>query len=166
MGAILESIFIPNTLPLFPHPRAKRGIISAARKDGGLGAKKLANKFNQRQLMSMTRRPPGSVVRVPPLISRWTVSRWLKKEGIYCCWAARKPLLSTPSIRKRLEFAKDHQGFDWSKVIFSDQKIWRLRLGGRVRVWRKKGERYLPQYVQPTTQKSVGIILSRLTLYL
>lgn len=87
------------------------------------------------------------------------VLKWLREAGIYSCWAARKPLLSTLHIEKRLDFVKAMEGFDFNKVVFSDEKIWRIRPGGRVRVFRRRGDRYNPKYVQKTTAKSEGVMV-------
>lgn len=100
-----------------------------------------------------------SYFQIPQLAGPKSVSRWLRKAGIYSCWAARKPLLSTLHIEKRLAFANAHMGFDFSKVVFSDEKIWRIRPGGRVRVFRRKGERYNPKYTQKTVGRSVGVMV-------
>lgn len=88
------------------------------------------------------------------------VSRWLREEGIYSCWAARKPLLTTAHIEKRLEFVKAHMGFNFAKVVFSDEKIWRMRpCGQRVRVWRRRGDRYEARYCTKSTVKSMGVMV-------
>ena len=47
--------------------------------------------------------------------------------------ASRKPLLSRINIKKRLEYARQHRRCDWSRVIFSDEKLFRLRPGNPVR---------------------------------
>jgi hypothetical protein len=60
-------------------------------------------------------------------VSHDTVRRWLNAAGVYSCWAAQKPLLSTTNINKRLQFAQKMMTFDWSRVVFSDEKIWRIR---------------------------------------
>lgn len=70
-------------------------------------------------------------------------------------------MLSCGAIRKRLEFAKQFMGFDFSKVIFSDEKIWRIRpcSKNRVKVWRRRGDRYDAKYVAPTSSRSVGVMV-------
>lgn len=88
-----------------------------------------------------------------------TVHRWLKAEGVYSCWAAGKPLLTTAHIEARLKFANDHSGFDFSNVVFSDEKVWRMRPGGRVRVWRRRGKRYDAKYVVPTVARTEGVMV-------
>jgi transposase len=89
----------------------------------------------------------------------WTVRRWLRAEGIYSCWAAGKPLLTTAHQEARVKFANEHMDFDWSKVVFSDEKIWRIRKGGRVRVWRRKGKRFAAKYTVPTVAKAEGVMV-------
>ncbi len=50
-------------------------------------------------------------------------------------------------------------GFDWQRVVFSDEKIWRIKPGGHVRVFRKRGDRYKARYTQKTVGKSVGVMV-------
>ena len=96
----------------------------------------------------------------PPKASRYRVRDWLREAGIYSCWAARKPLLSTTNIRKRLDFAKKMSGYDWSRVVFSDEKIWRIRpVNEHVRVWRRRGDRYDAKYTAKSVAKSLGVMV-------
>ena len=66
-------------------------------------------------------------------------------------------LLSTSSINKRL---KEMSGYNFDRVVFSDEKIWRIRpSGAHVKVWRRKGDRYDAKYVTPSTSRSVGVMV-------
>lgn len=96
---------------------------------------------------------------VPLIPNAMTVGRWLKAEGVYSCWAAGKPLLTTRHIETRLLFANAHMGFNFYKVVFSDEKIWRIRQGGKVRVWRRKGKRFDARYTVPTVAKAEGVMV-------
>ena len=71
----------------------------------------------------------------------------------------KKPILSQASILKRLEFCKNMAGFDWSKVLFSDEKMWRIRQGGRVRVFRRRGHRFIARYTTKSQGKPVGVMI-------
>lgn len=95
--------------------------------------------------------------KVPKKATSRSVRYWLRKAGIYSCWAARKPLLSVTNIKKRMEFARTMMGYDFSKVIFSDEKIWKIKPSSKnkVRVWRRRGDRFCARYVSP----SVGVLL-------
>ena len=117
------------------------------------------------------------LVQVPYKPSPKTAKRMLTSAGLYSCWAARKPLLSTMNIRKRLNFAENHTMMDWNRVIFCDEKMFRIRPGGRIRCWRRRGDRfcvfcvfilfhlsfiayrYKAKYVVPTTQRPVGVMV-------
>ena len=87
------------------------------------------------------------------------VRRWLRAEGVYSCWAAGKPLLTTRHIKKRLEFANKHMVFDFSKVVFGDENIWRIRQGGKVWVWRRRCKRFDAHYTVPTVSKAEGVMV-------
>lgn len=43
--------------------------------------------------------------------------------------------------------------------MFSDEKIWRIRQGGKVRVWRRKGKRFDAKYTVPTVSKADGVMV-------
>ena len=93
----------------------------------------------QHMTTALMNRPPGAVVRLPALVSKSTLQTWLRKKGLFSCWAAGKPLLTSVHIAARLAFAQQHAVYDWSKVVFSDEKMFRIRQGGKVRCWRRRG---------------------------
>lgn len=97
---------------------------------------------------------------MPEKVSHDRVRDWFREKGIYSCWASRKPLLSSVNITKRLAFAKQMENYDWSKVVFSDEKMWRVRpCGERVKVWRKSRDRFHADYTVKTVSRSVGIMV-------
>lgn len=100
-------------------------------------------------------------VQIPQLPTKRTVLRWLRAAGVYSCWAARKPLLTTAHINKRLEWVRNMQGHDFSRTVWSDEKIWRVRQGGgRVRVFRRVGDnRFDPLYTIKTTGRAQGVMV-------
>ena len=51
-------------------------------------------------------------------------------------------------------------GYNFDRVVFSDEKIWRIRPSGAyVKVWWQKGDRYDAKYVTPSTSRSVGVVV-------
>lgn len=101
----------------------------------------------------------GAVIHVPfkPKVGR--VRQILKGAGLFCCRAAHKPLLTTVHIRRRLSFATDHATYDFRRVIFSDEKKFRFRACGVVRVWRQRGDRFKPEYTVPTVGQNDGLMV-------
>ena len=88
------------------------------------------------------------------------VRRILKAYGFLSGRAIKKPLLSKVNRQKRLAFVDKFKGFDFTKTILSDEKIFRVRPGGVVRVWRLKGEnRFLPKYLVSSEQKPQGLMV-------
>ena len=72
----------------------------------------------------------------------------------------RKPLLTKGHREKRLKFVQKMASQDWSRVIFSDEKIFRVRPGGKVKCWRMVSEsKFLPKYIIPTVQKAEGLMV-------
>ena len=78
-------------------------------------------------------------------ISPRTIQRRLKKTGLSSHFTARKPFISDVNKKKRLCFAKKYlkspETF-WRSVLFSDESGFTMRYNGKVRVWRRTGERY------------------------
>ena len=85
----------------------------------------------------------------------------LKLAGFSSVSANRKPLLSTINRRKRLLFAKAHRDYHgWDKVIFSDEKIFKVRPGGHVRCWYKRTEnRFSPKYTMSTVAHAESVMV-------
>ena len=72
-------------------------------------------------------------LQIPYRPAKRTLHRLLKRMGFQSVRAVRKPLLSRTNKQKRLQYARKHRVFNWSKVIFKDEKIFRVRPGGHVR---------------------------------
>ena len=90
-------------------------------------------------------------LQVPGKASRDAVLRILKAEGFASIVAMRKPLLSTVNKRKRKQFALGHRGYDWGNVVWSDEKVFNVRPGEKVRCWwRRSGNKYAAKYVRTT----------------
>eukprot|EP00795_Rhopilema_esculentum_P010011 gene10011-18637_t len=89
-----------------------------------------------------------------------TVRRRLVDSGLKYCRAKKKPLLSEKARTKRLDRGRQHQDYDWSKVIFSDESRFCLISDRPVYVTRRSREEYLPQCLNPTVKhRGNGIIV-------
>ncbi|GFQ68223.1 transposable element Tc1 transposase [Trichonephila clavata] len=79
-----------------------------------------------------------------------TIRNRLKEIGLKNRVPASKPSLTAIHRRKRLEFAQHYIHWspnDWSKVIFSDEKIFSSASHGPPRVWRPDGHRFDEKYI-------------------
>ena len=77
-------------------------------------------------------------------IHRRTVSRRLKEFGIRCRQPYHGPVLTRRHRQLRMNFVQNHQQrVNWHDVVFSDESRFTLyHNDGRVRVYRRNGERY------------------------
>ena len=95
-------------------------------------------------------------------VSRWTVARRLNGYGFGAHVAAKKPLLSEANIAKRLQWAKKYKDWtveDWKRVCFSDETPFLLfQSYGRKIVWRRPGERFKKDCLEPTVKHGGGKI--------
>lgn len=84
------------------------------------------------------------------MLSKTQVRRILKKHQIKSRSTCVKPFLNTKNMKKRFEWAKEKLDFDWSKVVFSDEKV--FFGGGKTpkRVWRKDSQRLHPGFLART----------------
>ena len=96
-------------------------------------------------------------------ISRSTVSRRLRENGLHGRVAVKKSLLHKDNIKKRLKLAKTHK--DWTvdqrmKVLWADESKFKI-FGFQKRryVRRRSNERYHPQYIVPTGKHGGGNVL-------
>lgn len=138
-------------------PRSGRPVLLTSREERSLVAKIRRNGFTtKRKLIEMIK------IDFKKTVSATTISRILKKNGIKCCSAAKKPLISPKNIKKRLQYVKEYGDWtisDWNKVIFSDEtKIMLYTNDGRIKVYRKKGERFNHDKIK-TTVKFGGLAL-------
>lgn len=123
---------------------------------------------------ALMRRPPGAVVRVwhrfcaldnfrlsqlPEKPSTSQARVFLKRAGIYSFVVARKPRLTPRHMKERLVFARAFRNFRWNRVVFSDEKIWRVTPHSKIRCWRKKGEKYIAKNVLPSTAISQSVMV-------
>lgn len=79
-------------------------------------------------------------------ISSDTVRRRLRAENLHCRRPARGPVLTNRHRNNRLIWAQQHRNWrqmEWRRVLFTDECRFCLsRADGRVRIWRRRGERY------------------------
>ena len=100
---------------------------------------------------------------VPFKPSPWRIREVLVHMGMVSRRAVYKPLLRGHHKRDRLEFARQHKGWSvdqWRKVIFSDEKIFRVRPGGTVKLWiPKTAKTFDARYTIPAVQKAEGLMI-------
>ena len=53
-------------------------------------------------------------------ISKTTLRRRFKEAGVQSMKPTSKPLLTSKHIKKRLQWALQHQDVDWNQVVFTD----------------------------------------------
>ncbi|UYV79066.1 hypothetical protein LAZ67_17000982 [Cordylochernes scorpioides] len=81
-------------------------------------------------------------------ISTRTISRRLVANGLHSCRPLRRLPLTPPNRRQRLEWCRARSTWmtEWHRVVFSDESRFCLSSDSRrVRVWRRRGERFNPQ---------------------
>jgi transposase len=104
----------------------------------------------------------GKTVKTKETISKKTIKRRLNEVGIYGYVAAKKPFVNEAQRLKRLQWAFEHKDWtvdQWNSVLFSDESSFVLRWKGRQMVWRPKGERYNPKYIQGTIKHDKKIMI-------
>ncbi|CAF1219446.1 unnamed protein product [Rotaria sordida] len=74
-------------------------------------------------------------------ISETTLRRRFKEAGLQSMKPTSKPLLTGDHIKKRLQWAIQHQDIDWNQVIFTDESSFHMKQVIR-HVWKKRGEEY------------------------
>lgn len=80
-------------------------------------------------------------------VSTSTIRRRLHKAGLHHRVPARKPKLTPRHRMERLLFAERYLNYDFSKVIFSDEKTFKSSEQGRMSLWRINKTRYDDQNV-------------------
>ncbi|GFR84592.1 transposable element Tcb1 transposase [Elysia marginata] len=129
-------------------PRSGRPRCTTQRQDRNL----VRNLMNNRFLSASSRQTRG---RNNQRISANTVRRRLSTSGLrarrpYIC-----PILTKRHRHQRTLWAQEHAAWDriqWRSVVFSDKSRFCIEhANGRLRVWRRSGERYQADYVRNTT---------------
>jgi hypothetical protein len=92
-------------------------------------------------------------------------TNWLivNKLKIWSRIAAQKPLLTEKMKVKRLAFAKKYVGWteeDWSRIMFSDESMFRCIRASRIRVRRPSGtKRFDTQYTIKTVKHPDSVMV-------
>lgn len=96
-------------------------------------------------------------------ISRQTVSRTLHSFGYVARVKRKKPLLSSQQMKRRFQWAKDHEKWDiddWKNVIWSDEtKFNLLNSDGKEYYWTNKPGTFSPESVKSTLKFGGGSIM-------
>lgn len=96
-------------------------------------------------------------------VSERTVRRRMEEVNLKARRPARGPLLLRQHRVARLQFAREHVNWtheQWAKVLFTDECRIALRApDGRERVWRRRGERFLPITTTQTESFHGGSIM-------
>ena len=95
-------------------------------------------------------------------VSRWTITRRLRKVGFKRYRCPVKPFLSPANKMARYLWAQNHifwQPIRFQRVIWSDESRFRLYVNdGRMRVWRQRGERYRADLIHHNRQGAGGSV--------
>lgn len=83
-------------------------------------------------------------------VSTSTIRRRLRTAGLRHRVPARKPLLSARHKEQRLQFAREYLNYDFSRAIFSDEKVFVSSADGRLSLWRPNNTRYLERNILPS----------------
>lgn len=96
-------------------------------------------------------------------ISCSTVRRRLREAGLRSRRPAVRPVLSAVNRTRRLAWARQHVTWtrqQWGRVLFSDESRFTLSFNdGRVRVWRRRGERYADATVREHNRYGGGSVM-------
>ena len=85
-------------------------------------------------------------------ISETTLRRKFKEASVQSMRPTFKPLLTNDHIKKRLQWAIQHQDIDWNEVVLTDESSFHMKHVIR-HVWKRRGDKY---YV-PTVKHSAKI---------
>ena len=120
-------------------PRSGRPRVTTPRHDRFIRLCHLRNRFE-------TPSHTASVIPGMRRISPRTVRRRLAEAGLCARRPYRGPMLTQRHRQQRLEWSRRHLRWtirDWQEVLFTDESRFTLRhADGRVRVYRRSGERY------------------------
>ena len=91
-------------------------------------------------------------------ISRRTIQKALREEGIRSCIPRPKPLISDVNRVKRLEFAEKYKYWtveNWKQVVWSDESTFsQFQKSGWGRVWRRSNEEFHEDCIASTVKHS------------
>ena len=119
-------------------PRSGRPRVTSLRQDNLIHQRYLRDRFVTAE--STSRVVVGN--RGAP-ISHYTIRRGLREHGITCHRPYRGLVLTLRHRHQRLIWARNHCGQRWQNVVFSDESRFSLNANGRIRVYRRRHERYV-----------------------
>jgi len=82
-----------------------------------------------------------------------TLRRFIHKIGFSSLKPVTKPYVGPINRGKRRRWAREHRGWsnEWNKVLFADESSYKVRrVDKHKRVWRAKGERFVPEWLAPS----------------
>ena len=85
------------------------------------------------------------------MISEKTITRRLSSAGLYARWAAKKEMMTDAQKLLRLQFAQEYLERPleyWSRMVWTDEKVFSSTLDGRYVTYRARGLRHHPDYVK------------------
>lgn len=96
-------------------------------------------------------------------VSQKTIGNRLRSVGLHARRPAVRPRLTAAHRRARLAFCRRHERWTrqhWAQVLFSDESRFNLHhADGRMRVWRRPGERYQDDTVQERVAFGGGSVM-------
>lgn len=145
-----------NTVADRPRPGAQR--VTTQAQDQMIRLQHLRERFRP---ATVTARE--TVGRYRPRIAAQTVRRRLREHGLRARRPFKGPILTQRHRRQRLEWARGHLPWTrqrWQEVLFSDESRFNLsHADGRIRVWRRTGERYAACCIQEVNRWSGGSVI-------
>lgn len=145
------------------------GIITNKTRQGR--PRKLTEREERQILREVTKNPKLSVAQLHADIkekcridvSASTVRRTIHRGGFKGRIARKKPWINATNRKKRLDFAKKYVNMSpdyWEKVIFSDEcKVCVFDTAGSQRVWRKPGQEFQKENINPTVKHGGGSVM-------
>lgn len=139
-------------------PRSGRPKVTSERQDRAIRLLTLRNRTITAE--SIARQTPGIHNN---RISGQTVRRRLRRFGLRPRRIHKGPMLTRGHRRARLEWARARRRWrlhTWRNIIFSDESRFSLRFSdGRMRVYRRRGERYADSCVQEIDRFGGGSVM-------
>jgi DNA-binding MarR family transcriptional regulator len=157
MGQIAEVMGIAKSAVTYVVSKWRRtGLIE--RRAPGAGRHRISTVAEDEALLENVRNSPfttavcaRNVTGFPGSIR--TTRRRIKIGGLNNHVAANKTALTPRHMEARISFALEHLPKDeayWSRLVFSDEKVFQSSHNGRIRVYRPRNSRFDQQYVQNT----------------
>ena len=142
-----------NTGDVKDRPRSGRPRVTTVRQDRYIETRAARARFiTANQIENDVRNAARPAAR---LISHQTKRNRLHAAGLRARKPAKRPKMTAAHRAARLRWAREHVRWNrqqWANVMFSDESRFCLRkVDGRLRVWRRPGERFADVCVQEVT---------------